>query len=167
MRLNIGSDYFRIENFINVDIRPSVNPDLVMNIGRLGFKDCSVSEILLGNVLEHLEITWIYKSLEECRRILKNDGVLYVTIPLSDRAQKYLDAGQIDKDTYNRIVKGEPEGYNSHKTWFVEGDLEIILRQCEFSFEPLDLFSFPYLIVSDSLNPRPDPWQYGVKATIS
>lgn len=163
--INIGSDVCKIPWYTaNVDIRPEVGPDIVMDLVHLGFKTGCAHEINLGNTLEHLASEDVKTGLAECRRVLSDSGVLYITIPLMDRAERCLELGQIDETRYDSIGLGEGNGANSHKSWYRTGDIEKILDECGFSSEPLDLKTFPYLVVADTSNPQVDPWQHGVKA---
>lgn len=163
VRLNIGSDVCQIKGMINLDIRSEVGPDMVMDIRRLGFKDGCANEINLGNILEHLTPRGARESLAECWRVL-DQGRLFVTIPRRDIAEAMYDKGEISAQQLERIKCGEGNGPNSHKTSFKTGDLERLLLDCDFESEPLDLAIFPYIVVSDISNPKPDPWQYGVVA---
>lgn len=162
--LNIGSDVFSVPWLVNVDIRFEVKPNVVMDIKRLGFPDKIASEINLGNIVEHLPVEDIPAALAECHRVMEDNAVLYITIPLIDVAQECYERGEISLGALEHIIRGESEGFNSHKTEFRRGDIEKILQENGFRTEPLDLVPFPYLVVSDVTNPKVDPWQYGVKA---
>ena len=141
-----------------------MKPDLVMDLKKMGFRDGSALEINIGNILEHLETKDIHPALNECRRLLDDKGLLFITIPLIDLAEKSLMNGEIDENKFESIVRGEGDGYNSHKTEFRMGDIEKILHECSFESEPLNLSFFPYLVVANVNDPKPDSWQYGVKA---
>jgi predicted SAM-dependent methyltransferase len=163
-RINLGSDVFKIPGLVNVDIRPGVRPDVVMDIKNLGFPDKIASEIHMGNILEHISSADVPVSLSECKRVLVDTGTLYITVPLVDVAEECFRNSEISVEALRHIIYGEDEGYNSHKAEYRRGDLERILLQNGFRTEPLDLRTFPYLVVSNYLDPKPDPWQYGVKA---
>jgi predicted SAM-dependent methyltransferase len=163
-RINIGSDVFKIPGVTNVDIRPAVHPDVVMDVKKLGFPDKIASEIHMGNVLEHIPMADVPVALSECKRVLIDTGTLYITVPLVDVAEECFRSGDISIEALRRIIYGEDEGYNSHKAEYRRGDLERVLLQNGFRTEPLNLNTFPYLVVSNFLDPKPDSWQYGVKA---
>jgi len=164
MRLNIGSDFIRIPGFVNIDIRAETKPDIVMDMTCMGLKKCCAEEINLGNVLEHLETDDIYKSLKECKRLVSNNGFIFITIPLVDVAEDMFLKDEIDFEVYQRILEGEGDGYNEHKQNFRMGDLEKILDNIKLQHEPLDLKTFPYIVVSDVNDPNPDLYQFGIKA---
>jgi predicted SAM-dependent methyltransferase len=163
-RINIGSDVFLVPGLVNIDIRREVHPNVVMAITELGLRSGIASEITLGNILEHLPPESISPALSECKRVLEDSGVLYITIPLVDVAEECHARGEISQETLQHIIKGDPAGYNSHKMEYRRGDLENTLLRNGLRTEPLDLRTFPYLIVSDVKNPQVDPWQHGVRA---
>lgn len=165
MGLNIGCDTCKIDGMHNIDIRPEVHPDIVMDIKNLAYPDCSFTEINMGNLLEHLSREDIIRGLNECRRVLVPNGVAYITSPLVDLALSCFQRGLIDEDKFQSIIKGEGEGFNSHKIELRSGDLEQMLFETGFRCEPLNLNTFPYLVVSDMSDPKPDPWMGGIKAT--
>lgn len=164
LKLNIGSDVCRINGFVNIDIRSTVGPDVVMDIRRLGFSDECVDEINLGNILEHLTLRDAREGLEECFRVLDKFGSMYVTVPLVDIAENLRAEGQIDDEQMRRIIHGEGNGPNSHKVSFRSGDVERLLLDCGFKIDPLDKSWLPYVVVSNINEPKIDPWQHGIVA---
>jgi SAM-dependent methyltransferase len=81
MKINLGSSGFNKEGFVNVDIRESVNPDVVHDLNSFPypFDDNSASHIQLVHVLEHLEKPFLVMG--ELHRILKPRGTLYIAVP--------------------------------------------------------------------------------------
>lgn len=83
IKLNIGSGRIRYTGFINIDCVQIIDGngektvDIVMNIEKekLPYADNSVSEIIVNNVLEHIEN--LKFVLNECWRVLK------ITCPIS------------------------------------------------------------------------------------
>ena len=70
-RLNLGcGDDYR-KDWVNVDIRASVGPDIVVDVDHhpLPFRDDTFDEILLDNVLEHLDDQ--LAALHEIHRIAR------------------------------------------------------------------------------------------------
>lgn len=135
-----------------------------MDILRLGFKDSCASEINLGNIIEHLEEKDIRPALNECKRILGPGGVVYIVCPMLDMVEECFKRGETDHDMVLHVKWGDADGPNSHKTQLRTGDLEKFTMDCGFSrWERIDLVRFPWLVVSNMRNPKPDPWQYGIK----
>jgi len=81
MKINLGSSGFNKEGFINVDIRKSVNPDVVhdLNVFPYPFEDNSADHIEMVHVLEHLDKP--FHVMRELHRILKPGGTLYIAEP--------------------------------------------------------------------------------------
>ncbi|MBX4192467.1 class I SAM-dependent methyltransferase [Candidatus Parcubacteria bacterium] len=81
VKVNFGASGFNKEGYINVDIRESVNPDVIhdLNIFPYPFADNSVDRIELTHVLEHLEKP--FGVMHELHRILKPGGALYIAVP--------------------------------------------------------------------------------------
>jgi Uncharacterized protein conserved in bacteria len=164
-KINIGSDVFQIPTWINIDIRASVKPTAVMNTLHIGFKNSSVEEINISNVLEHLYYEDIKTALRECYRILISACPIFMICPLVDIAENCYKRGEIDEATFNHIIEGDEDGPGKHRTQLRQGDLERLATECGFvALERIDLNVYPFIVVSDTKNPKPDPWQYGVKA---
>lgn len=74
LNLGCGEDYRN--GWVNADIRPTVDPDVVVDLDclPLPFDDNSFEEVLLDNVLEH--VTDQYAVLQELHRISKSDATL-------------------------------------------------------------------------------------------
>lgn len=82
IRLHLGSDKKRIPGFVNVDIRPEVNPDIVANVLKLPqVRADSVAEIYYCHGLEHLKYRDVPIALREWKRILVPGGILRLSIP--------------------------------------------------------------------------------------
>ena len=81
MKLNLGCGNKKLEGWVNADMDILCNPDVVLDLTKpLPFEDCSVDEVLLDNVLEHLPIK-INVLAEELRRIIKENGTLTIITP--------------------------------------------------------------------------------------
>jgi SAM-dependent methyltransferase len=80
-KINLGSSGFNKPDYINVDIRPSVNPDVLhdLNTFPYPFADSSVDRIEMIHILEHLDRP--FTVMEELHRILKPGGELYIAVP--------------------------------------------------------------------------------------
>jgi len=78
--LNLGSGTKKIrKDIINIDFYPYVNVDIVADIHNLPIKDGSVDMIINEAVLEHDKNP--QSMISEMYRILKLDGLVYVTVP--------------------------------------------------------------------------------------
>lgn len=80
--LNLGCGEFPVKGFDNYDYMP-VNKDIRfidLNVLPLPFKDGSYDEIILNQVLEHLDVN-PFMFIKEIYRILKPDGLLRIGLP--------------------------------------------------------------------------------------
>lgn len=80
-RLNLGCGDFKKEGYINVDIHPHLEPDVIhdLNIFPYPFADNEFDLIEASHVLEHLGD--IFGAMKELHRILKPDGRLIINVP--------------------------------------------------------------------------------------
>ena len=53
LKLHLGSGIKRLKGFLNVDLDPNVNPDIIADLRNLPFDDSSVDEIYACAVIEH------------------------------------------------------------------------------------------------------------------
>lgn len=91
-RLNLGSGYRKINGWINLDIRPECEPDIVCNVEEgLPFEDNSISEIRCWDFLEHIHIGKTIFVMEEIYRVLKPEGRLEFFVPSTDGRGAFQD----------------------------------------------------------------------------
>jgi hypothetical protein len=92
MRLNLGCGDDIQENYVNVDFRKTHPSVVVADLSKFPwnmspasvsgiFSDSSADEIMMLDVLEHFPYAMTRTILMECRRILKQDGVLIIQVP--------------------------------------------------------------------------------------
>ena len=83
MKLNLGSGIYPASGFINLDIDPSVNPDIVRDVSRgLPFCDNFIDEVRAYHFLEHLSPEDFLFTLSEVHRVLKKGGLFDIIVPL-------------------------------------------------------------------------------------
>ncbi len=82
VKINLGCGDDIREGWDNYDMFPSDErvKYLNLNVLPLPFKDESVDEIRVSQVIEHLDCN-PFDFVNDCYRILKNDGVLFVGLP--------------------------------------------------------------------------------------
>jgi SAM-dependent methyltransferase len=85
VKLNLGAGRIQISGYVNIDVDPTMEPDLVADAESLPFEDGSVDEIYASHILEHLR--WDSPALTEWFRVLKHGGLLTVAVP--DIVQTY------------------------------------------------------------------------------
>lgn len=93
-KLHLGCGEIRLDDFINIDIRPEVNPDMCMDISDLSaFETNTIDYILAHDVLEHFSHTKVKDVFTEWVRCLKIGGQIEFQVPSIDRI--YADRNEI------------------------------------------------------------------------
>lgn len=82
LKINIGSGFENVSNFINIDISSHCNPDYVLDIEKdtLPFKDNSVDEVICHHILEHLG-DGFFHCMKEIYRVCVNNSIIHVRVP--------------------------------------------------------------------------------------
>jgi len=77
MKLNLGSGDKYLEGYTNIDIDPSVKPDILFDIANDGLAFCennSVDEVRAHDFLEHIPLGKTIFVVDEIWRVLKPGG---------------------------------------------------------------------------------------------
>lgn len=80
-RLNLGCGLNTCVTYLNVDIKPLENVDLVADIRHLEFRDGCFTIILAQDIIEHVSLAEATVLLEKCFRWLKVNGSLMIYTP--------------------------------------------------------------------------------------
>lgn len=80
-KLNLGCWKFKMDGWVNIDIDPSVEPDVIMDATHLAYEDNSIEEIYAGHLLEHLTMNEGVSALREWKRVLIPGGKITITVP--------------------------------------------------------------------------------------
>lgn len=155
MKLNLGFHKWRLAGFINIDIDPSLNPDVVADAAHLPYPDNSVEEIYAGHMLEHFDMT--EDVLKEWHRVLQPGGIITITVPDMEKGLKEYREGNITLDWLNQIVFGAPDRIQQeHHQIFTE---DILLKDVRKYFNKVHIVEdSPYLVARVK-------WQTICKAT--
>lgn len=91
MKLNLGCGLKNIDGFVGVDCVPTSAASVVHNLNNFPypFDDNSVSEIILDNVLEHLDD--VIKVMEETYRLLEPGALIKINVPYFKSNSAYTD----------------------------------------------------------------------------
>lgn len=124
-KINLGCGNFKLEEYINIDIRESVKPDIVVNILKgLPFENGEIDEVSCTEFLEHFNQDDIGKVLLEIHRVLKKGGVFKFGLPNGMMcalliAGHYRDDEKVDNLEYlwNNVhgQKGSREDYQDEQ----------------------------------------------------
>lgn len=91
-KLNLGSGPRKLEGYINIDIRPEADPDIVHDVETgLPYKDNYFDEVRAWDFLEHIRIGKTIFVMEEIYRVLKPNGKLIVYVPSTDGRGAFQD----------------------------------------------------------------------------
>jgi hypothetical protein len=84
--LNLGCGEVKFKDYLNVDIREDVNPDVCCDISKLSiFESNYFNKIIAHDVLEHFSHLVVWSVLEEWIRVLAVNGELEIQVPSIDR----------------------------------------------------------------------------------
>ena len=92
MKLNLGCGYRKLPDYINIDNRAEVEPDLVFDVIQgLPYEDGSIEEIAAYDFLEHIPPDNVIKVIEDIWRALKPEGVFDSLTPSTDGRGAFQD----------------------------------------------------------------------------
>lgn len=134
--------------FINIDINPRWNPDIVADGASLPmFEDNSAEVIVIEHTLEHYQCGEGLAMLKECYRILGPSGSLIVTVPDIRQLVKAWVTGKLSNQIFLTAIYGAYMGdpADTHKWGFVPETLDELLGQAgdwkgiePFSYRPIE-----------------------------
>lgn len=88
-KLHLGSGYYNLKGFVNLDKSPEVKPDVVADIEKgIPFPNNFFSHIFSSNVLEHIRPCKFRFVLEEIYRVSKNGCILELILPFDNMANR-------------------------------------------------------------------------------
>lgn len=114
-KLHLGSGLKVLKEYINVDLTKKYGAEISHNLEKFPypFKDNTFEEILIDNVLEHLEDT--IKVMEELHRISKKNAIIKIIVPHSSG---FMAFGSIThkrfftSGTFDTFIPGNWEKYS-------------------------------------------------------
>lgn len=134
MKLNLGCFNKKMHGFINVDIRPEVNPDLIDDVFKLEkVQNNTIDLIYICHVLEHADFK---ESLEAIRRyydVLKTGGVLRIAVPNMEAVFSHYFYHKDLKLLYSALWGSQRHPYDYHKSGWDFKTLEETLKTVGFN----------------------------------
>lgn len=105
--MNFGAGKQKIDGYKSVDISEKCNPDYVRDITKIPYpKEWEGCEkIKMDNVAEHIEPYTLIKVINECRRILRPGGKLWIRVPLLLPKHEYLMGAFTDPTHVNYFTE--------------------------------------------------------------
>lgn len=109
LRINLGCGEFKLDGFINVDMEPKVQPDMILDFRKesLPWDDGSVEEVFICHCLEHVEFHYWEDLFKEVRRVLKPNGNFLLSYPeFSECATRFLQNDPIKRHFWRATLYG-------------------------------------------------------------
>ena len=133
--LHLGCGNINKENFINIDGSPYSHVHYVQSLDKLSnFDDDSVDLIYACHCLEHFRYSQTGSVLREWYRVLKNGGVLRLSVPDFDKLVGIYKAHNNDPNVIlPQLMGGQNNKYNYHLTSFNIVNLTRYLEDVGFS----------------------------------
>lgn len=134
MKLHLGCGTKKLSGFINIDIRPEVNPDIIDDISKLEeIKDESVELIYCCHVLEHFGRYEYLNVLKLWTKKLKPGGKLRISVPDIDVAAKLICEKKYPlKKIWGLLYGGQTYNENYHYIGFNFETLQMDLKELGF-----------------------------------
>lgn len=134
IKLHLGCRNKKIHGFINVDIDPSVKPDLVDDVRFLtSYTDESVDVIYASHVLEHFKKREYIKVLTRWFSLLKKGGVLRLAVPDIEACVSHYNKFQNLNLLKNLIWGAQEDEYAAHYNGWDFESLRVELQTIGFN----------------------------------
>lgn len=132
--LHLGSGAVNHPSFINVDALPAPHIHYLRPIDNLSlFRDASVDLIYACHCLEHFSHLQVSRVLSEWYRVLKNGGLLRLSVPDFDLLLEiYNETGGDIDSILGVLMGGQDYKYNFHMTAFNRRSLAALLTKTGF-----------------------------------
>lgn len=92
IQLNLGCGKNKLDEYVNIDIRQSVQPDICCDIEEgLPYETESVDTVLAEDFLEHISRSKVIFVIEEIWRVLKVGGIFRFFTPSTDGRGAFQD----------------------------------------------------------------------------
>jgi predicted SAM-dependent methyltransferase len=133
-KIHLGCGEKKIEGFLNVDIRPELNPDIIDDISKLNkIENSSVNLIYACHVLEHFGRHEYKNVLKRWYEILSDGGTLRISVPDFEKVVEYYNKHKNLKSLLGFLYGGQNYPENFHFCTFDFLTLESVLKEIGFS----------------------------------
>lgn len=133
--LHIGCGDINAPGFINIDARPQPHVHIVTTrLFRLEIIPGNVADLIyMSHVLEHVSHREIVATLQEMHRILKDGGVLRISVPDFDRIIDIYQATERDITAIEQpLLGGQDYAFNYHYAAFNDAHLRKAMLKSGF-----------------------------------
>ena len=115
LKLNLGCYNKKIGNFVNIDVRPEVNPDLVDDVSKLEkIENGSVDYIYISHCLEHFTHWQALQALNRYKEVLKPGGLLRIAVPDIQAAMIYYQETGNLQDIKTMMIGSQLHEFDHH-----------------------------------------------------
>ena len=163
LRLNIGCGKNKFPGFVNIDIDPIMEPDLVADITQtLPYDNQSVDEIWFIHGLEHISYHKHEQVLREFNRVLKMHGNLILAYPeFTTVAKYYIDNYKGKRDFWRACCFGRQLTVGDvHLSPINTSELVVMLKECGFENIRISPEPPPNDFYTMLKAARCEPWPY-------
>jgi len=131
-KLNLGCGNTKINGYLGVDYTKNINVDIVhdLNIYPYPWENNSIKEIILDNVLEHLND--VVKTIDELYRILQPNGKIIIRVPYAKSDWAFVDP--------------------THKHFFTENSFNYFTETHEYNYYSKSRFTVKYKFINNTQN---------------
>ena len=133
--VHIGCGKKNSPEFINVDAQAFAHVHIVTNdITHLpSFDNGTVDLVYMCHILEHIKRNNLKNVLSEMKRMLKNGGILRLSVPDFDRlVEVYNASGNNIESISHQLMGGQDSEYNIHYSVFNHSRLSQLLKEVGF-----------------------------------
>jgi len=133
--VHIGCGRKNSPEFINVDARPFAHVHIVTDDVTClpDFSDATVDLVYMCHILEHIKRNDLKDVLSEMKRVLKDGGVLRLSVPDFDKLiDVYNDSGRDINTISRQLMGGQDSEYNIHYSVFNYQRLSELLKEIGF-----------------------------------
>jgi predicted SAM-dependent methyltransferase len=130
--VHIGCGKKNSPEFINIDAQPFAHVHIVTDdiTSMSDFGDGTVDLVYMCHILEHIKRNDLKKVLLEMKRVLKDGGVLRISVPDFDKLIEVYNAAGKDIDAITRqLMGGQDHEYNIHYSVFNHRRLSELLKE--------------------------------------
>lgn len=117
IKLNLGCGTLKAREYINVDWRFEVEPEVVADVRLLPFRDNSITDISASHIIEHISHREVEGVLRHWIKLLKPMGRLFIACPDIERICR--NYGLVEFESWIRQIFGDQDyAGNYHHTGF-------------------------------------------------
>ena len=134
--LHLGCGTTNSPEFINIDARPLAHVHIATSdmTSLDDFDNGTVDLVYMCHILEHIKEGDLESVLMEMKRVLKEGGILRISVPDFDKLIEVYKASGKDVNTISKqLMGGQDHEYNIHYSVFNHQRLSELLREVGFS----------------------------------